>query len=95
MQATHAFWHLAAFLAPALVLGGLSVLAVRLIWRRELAGASLWRLWFWASTAAAITSFAGLIASGRDGRMATYGAMVLACAAALWWSGFRAARRRP
>ena len=25
---------------------------------------------------------------GRDGKMATYGAMVLACATSLWWTGF-------
>jgi len=32
---------------------------------------------------------AGLWAFGRDGKMATYAAMVLACALGLWWSGFR------
>jgi hypothetical protein len=30
----------------------------------------------------------GLVLSGRDGRMATYAAMVLANAAALGWAGF-------
>jgi hypothetical protein len=93
LQATQAFWHVAGFLAPAVVLGGLSALAVRLIWRRGLAGRSVWRLWAWASGAALIASLAGLMASGRDGSMATYAAMVLACATALWWSGFRSAAR--
>ena len=94
MQATQALWHLAAFLIPAVLLGGLSALAARLIWRRELAGTGLWRLWGWAGAAAILASFAGLILSGGDGRMATYAAMVVACALALWWSGFRAAARR-
>jgi hypothetical protein len=31
----------------------------------------------------------GLVVFERDGRMATYAGMVLACAAALWWAGFR------
>jgi hypothetical protein len=75
------------------VLGGLSALAARLIWRRDLAGAGLWRLSGWAAAAATLTSFGGLIVSGSDGRMTTYAAMVVACALALWWLGFRAARR--
>jgi hypothetical protein len=35
-----------------------------------------------------VAGVAGLVAFGRDGRMATYGGMVLACALALWWAGF-------
>ena len=93
MQATQSFWHVAGFLATAIVLGGVCALAARLIWHRGLAGRSVWRLWGWASGAAAVASFAGLVASGRDGSMATYAAMVLACATALWWSGFRSGGR--
>ena len=37
-----------------------------LLWRRALAGRSLWRLWAVASGAAVIASFAGLIASDLD-----------------------------
>ncbi len=89
MQATQALWHLLAFLAPALLLGGLSAVAVRVLWRRDLARRSLWRLWAAASFAAAAASLVGLIAAGHDGAMATYAAMVIACALALWWAGFR------
>ena len=32
----------------------------------------------------------GLAVFGRDGRMATYAALVVASALALWWAGFRA-----
>ena len=36
---------------------------------------------------------AGLVITGRYGRMATYAGMVLASAAALWWAGFGPGRR--
>jgi hypothetical protein len=93
LQATQALWHVAAFFIPAVLLGGISAVAARLIWRRNLAGTGIWRLWAWASAAATVASLAGLIASGDDGRMTTYAAMVFASAAALWWSGFRSADR--
>jgi hypothetical protein len=88
-----AFWHVAGFLVVPVLLGGFAALATRLIWHRDLAMRSLWRLWAWASAAAVATSFAGLVVTGQDGRMATYAAMVLASALALWWTGFRVARR--
>jgi hypothetical protein len=31
----------------------------------------------------------GLVIFEHDGKMATYAAMVFACAIALWWVGFR------
>ena len=89
MQAADAFWHLTNFFAPALFLGAISATLTRLIWRRELAPRSGLRLWAWASAAAVIASLAGLVVFQRDGRMTTYAAMVVACALALWWSGFR------
>ncbi|MEO8835414.1 MAG: hypothetical protein ABI364_01600 [Caldimonas sp.] len=93
MQATDAFWHLTNFFAPALVVGGLAAGLTRLIWRRELASPRFVRLWIWASSAAAAASAGGLVVFGHDGEMATYAAMVLLCAAALWWAGFRTRRR--
>ncbi len=88
MQATDAFWHLVNFFAAALCLGGLAAVAVRLLWRHELAATSVWRLWAWSSGAAALASIGGLLAFQHDGKMATYAAMVLAGAIGLWWSGF-------
>ena len=89
MQPADAFWHLTNFFAPALVLGALATMAAKLIWRREIGPMGGLRLWVWASGAAAIASVVGLVVFGQDGRMATYAGMVLACAAALWWLGFR------
>ncbi len=46
-----------------------------------------------AALAGAAVTLAGLVVFGRDGRMATYAAMVLACAFTLWWRGFGPGRR--
>jgi hypothetical protein len=89
LQAADAFWHLTNFFAPALVLGGFAAGLTKLVWRREPGSAGTLRLWACASLAAAAVSVAGLVWFGQDGRIATYAAMVLACAAALWWAGFR------
>jgi hypothetical protein len=89
LQASDAFWHLTNFLAPALVLGAFAAGMTKLIWRRALAGVGFLRLWAWTGGAALLASIGGLVVFARDGRMATYAAMVLACAAALWWAGFR------
>ena len=85
---TDAFWHIANFFAPALALGGLAAAATRLLWRRDLVGVSVARLWLWAAAAAALASIAGLVLFGHDGKMLSYGAMVAASAGALWWRGF-------
>jgi hypothetical protein len=44
-----------------------------------------------------VALLAGLLIQGRDGRMATYLGMVVACAAGLWWAGFGPGRnvKRP
>jgi cation transport regulator ChaC len=89
LQPSDAFWHLTNFFAPALVLGAIAAALTKLLWRRELGGVSAVRLWAWASVATAIAALVGLVVFERDGRMATYAGMVLACAAALWWAGFR------
>ncbi|MGZ8260835.1 MAG: hypothetical protein ACXWUL_09835 [Caldimonas sp.] len=89
LQPVDAFWHVTNFFAPAVVLGAIATAAAKLLWRRELAAVPGRRLWAWASGGAAIASLAGLVVLERDGRMATYAAMVVACAASLWWAGFR------
>ena len=94
MDAADAFWHLTNFLAPPLVLGGVAAGLTTLIWRRELGPGRGWRLWRWASAASGLASVAGLVAFQHDGRMATYAAMVGACALALWWAGFRGGSKR-
>jgi hypothetical protein len=74
-------------------LGLIAAAGAKLVWRRDLAGVAYSRLARWAGGAATAALLAGLVITGRDGRMATYAAMVLACALALWWAGF--GPRRP
>ena len=88
-----AWWHVANFLLPALALGGVSAALAKLLWRRELQGISWRRLALPAGLAAAAATAAGLVVFGHDGRMATYGAMVVVCAFMLWWRGFGPGRR--
>jgi len=89
LQAADAFWHITNFFAPALVVGGCAAVLTRFVWRRELGSCSVWRLWAWASAACAGVSICGLVVFARDGKMATYAAMVVACAITLWWVGLR------
>jgi len=72
LQAADAFWHVANFFAPAIVLGGLAAFISRLVWRGQLKASTI-----------------GLLVQGRDGKVLTYGAMVVAAACGLWWAGFR------
>lgn len=88
-----ALWHLLNFFAPALGLGVLSAAGAKLLWRRELARVSWRRLAWWAGGASALTLVVGMVIFGRDGRMATYGGIVVTSAAALWWAGFGPGRR--
>jgi hypothetical protein len=80
--------HLVNLLLPAFTVGVLGASMAKLLWRRELAGVRWRRLALWAAGAAALATVAGLVLTGHDGRMATYGAMILAASLALLWAGF-------
>ncbi len=83
-----AFWHLSNLFLPAIGLGAVAAALAKLLWRRELAAVSYRRLALPACAVCAAVVLAGLVLLGRDGKMATYGAMVAACALTLWWRGF-------
>jgi len=83
------FWHLANLFAVALLFALVATAGAKLIWRRALAAVPWRRLLLAACGAAVGVTLVGLVAFGRDGRMATYGLMVVAVAAALGWAGFR------
>lgn len=89
MGVVDAVWHLLNLLAPALGLGLISAALAKLLWRQELRAVPWRRLAGWVSVAGCLVILGGLVLLGRDGRMATYGAMVLAAAAVLWWQGVR------
>jgi hypothetical protein len=83
-----ALWHLLNLFGPALGTGLIAAVLAKLLWRRDLKAVPWRRLALWGCAAAAGVTLAGLVVFGRDGRMATYGAMVAAIALALWWRGF-------
>ena len=83
-----AFWHLLNLFGPAIGLGLIAPSLAKLLWRRELAAVPWRALAQWVAAAGAVVTLAGLAILGRDGKMATYAALVLATAAALWWRGF-------
>ena len=89
MDLSDAAWHAMNFFAPAFGIGALTTALAKLLWRKALAGRSWLRLCVWSIGVCAVALVAGLVVTGRDGHMGTYGAMVVGCASALWWAGFR------
>lgn len=85
--------HFVNFFMPAIGVGLLSALLTKLLWRRSLQGVALLKLVIWAISIGALVLIAGLVITGRDGRMATYVAMSVACAVALLWAGWGPGRR--
>jgi hypothetical protein len=81
-------WHLLNFFAPAVVVGALAAGLTKLFWRNQLKSVPFTRLAAWAVAAGAVALVAGLVVTGRDGKMSTYGALVVANAVSLWWAAF-------
>ncbi|MEW6703825.1 MAG: hypothetical protein AB1430_03130 [Pseudomonadota bacterium] len=88
MSPWDALIHLANFFLPAVGVGVLAALMSKLLWRGQLKGVAFARLAGWAAAAGAAVLLAGLVVFGRDGKMLTYGAMVVASALALLWAGW-------
>jgi hypothetical protein len=83
-----AIWHGLNFFAPALGMAVLAASMAKLLWRQELAGVGWHWLTIWAALAGMLVLIGGLVVFGRDGKMATYAALVVAMALALWVAGF-------
>lgn len=81
-------WHLLNFFFPAVAVGALAAALTKLAWWRELKSVPWHRLAAWAVAASSAVLVAGLAWTGRDGKMSTYGAMVVGCAISLWWVAF-------
>jgi hypothetical protein len=90
-----AIWHVLNFFGPAFGVGLIAAALCKLVWWSGLRGVSYRRLASWAVAAGAAALLIGVLVFGRDGRMATYGLLVLACAVALWWCGFQGFRAGP
>jgi hypothetical protein len=89
-----AFDHVFNLFLPAIGLGALAAALTKLLWRRELAAVPWRKLAAPACAACAAVALAGLVLFGRDGKMAMYAGMVVACALTLWWQGFGPGRPR-
>lgn len=85
--------HLLNFFAPALGVGLLTATLVKLVWRQALRGTSWGRLAMAGCTACGLALLVGLLFFGRDGKMATYGLMLLLCTLSIGWFGLRRATR--
>jgi hypothetical protein len=83
-----ALLHLLNFLAPAVGVGLLASLLAKGLWRKQLRAASLKSLVVWTAVVGMGVLAAGLVVFGRDGRMTTYGLLVLSTTLVLWWKGF-------
>ena len=88
MNALDLAWHLLNFAAPSVLLGTVTVLLAKLAWHRELRAVTWQRLWLFAVGAAMTVALLGLVLTQRDGKLATYAGMVLACAIATFVAGF-------
>ena len=84
-----AFWHLTGLFGPALGMALIAPTLAKLLWRRDLRAVAWRDLAAWVLGTSAVVTLAGLLLLGRDGRMTTYGAMVLAAAVVLGWRGWR------
>ena len=83
-----ALWHLLNLFAPAVGLGLIASSLAKLVWRRALQAVAWRDLVGWTVGVNAGLTLLGLVLQVRDGRMATYAAMVVATALALWWRGW-------
>lgn len=83
-----AFWHALHLILPALLTATVAAGLSKLLWRDDLRKVSWARLSVWGAGAGALALVGGLVLFGRDGRMASYGVMILCNAIALGWVGW-------
>lgn len=85
MEPATAFWHLLNLFAVPVGLGLVAPALAKLVWRQALRRARWASLALPCIAACSVVTVAGLVVTGRDGTMATYGAMVAVTALLLWW----------
>ena len=76
--------HLANFVAPALGLAVLLAISGRIFGPKRPAAPTAWAQAAINFVAGVAVLAAGLVYFGRDGKLATYGALVLVCASVQW-----------
>ena len=81
------FWHLAGLLAPAAGVALLVSLSARVLLPEGARPGSWMAAWVVDFLAGAGALLTGLALTGRDGTMAAYAGLVLACATSQWLLG--------
>lgn len=76
--------HLINFVAPALVVGFVCALTGRLLLRKNAGVPAWWTLGAINAVVGSCVLVGGLLVFGRDGRMLTYAALVVACGTSQW-----------
>ena len=76
--------HLLNFLAPALFVGIFLGLLARVFMRKNPAQVVLWKQMVLNIMVGVAALACGLLIFGRDGKMASYAAMVICCATSQW-----------
>jgi hypothetical protein len=77
--------HLLNFALPALVVALLLSLGATVLHRKAALRYGFWKRTGVLTLAGVLVLFGGLVYFGRDGKMATYVALVLACGTCQWW----------
>ncbi|WP_077001496.1 hypothetical protein [Variovorax sp. KK3] len=85
MSALDLLIHLLNFAAPAFFVALLLAMLFRLAMHGRSAAVSLWKQVGINFAAGLVVLAAGLVFFGRDGRIATYAALVLVCGSVQWW----------
>lgn len=94
MDGLQQVWHWVNLLLAPCGLAAIHAAICKLLWRRELAGVTWWRLVAWCAVAAVAVDLAGFVWAGHDGAMLTYGVMVVALVITTWLIAFAPWRRR-
>ena len=84
MSLTDLLDHLLNFVAPAFVVGFLCAILGRYSMRRSPRAPAWWAQGVINFAVGVVVLSAGLVVFGRDGMMATYGALVVACGTSQW-----------
>ena len=79
-----AFNHLFNFLAPAVFMAGVVLVASRFLGRKKPVALAWWLQLGLTAAVCSAALVAGLVLFGRDGKMATYALLVVCCALTQW-----------
>jgi len=90
MDALQQVWHWVNWLLAPCGLAVIHASICKLLWRRTVAWG---RLVAWCALSALAADFTGLLLTGHDGAMITYGAIVVALVVTTWLVAFAPSRQ--